>query len=788
MCAKEKEKSMMKKKNPNKGEHCMNKKLILAAMAVVLTAGCAQAATNITGVTGTNGVYNITPEHFSGIAGYRKYDNFTLDQGDKANLQFVRNQEGKADPTAFVNLVENKVNINGVLNTMRGENFFNGHAIFITPGGFVVGQSGVLNVGRLSVATPTTATYNKLLKDDNNNSYGDVNFDYAQAIGRRVSKLTQNSDVNLPSNNADVTVNGYVFTRAGAELGGKAVAVPGHIVNGVKTVDTAVASLSDAETLFGTLVNTNGTVKAANGFQAQGGRILLKSSDSLNVSGTVTNGTGETYLTNNGTNGLAVSGKVAGTTYARLYNTKGDLAVNDGAYVSAAQVDARNQSGAGALTLASGSTLNGTSKVQVKNQGSGALSTAGTLSGKGTFSVKNYGSGMTVGGTITNSQGDTAIRNDNGAMTVDAAITNSNGNMGIINEGSGMTVGGTSEIKNTGKLKIANNGTSGLTVYGKVDNTGETRIYNDAGKLTLGTDTNSKSATITNKTGKLYIASRKTATGLSQSAGSTISNTGDNLVIRNSGTNVASDANGLDLQGTISSSNGILAINNDYGKMNVSSNITASNGNVGIINRSTAKAMTVSGGSLNVTGGNANVKNFGNGNMTVSSAITHNGRVNVLANKGKLTLGSKVTNNSGALSNNGGFYAASRVDGTGIEVTNAFDASGAGEVLIKNISGSTNGLTYAGKIDTTGNQAALVNKNGQMTISGTMKTTNGQVVVSNRGKNAADNATKLTITKDAVFNSGTKGKLVNTGTQASDISKDATFTNMEQWEKITTDK
>ena len=45
----------------------MNKKLILAAMAVVLTAGCSQAATNITGVTGTNGVYNITPEQFEEI-------------------------------------------------------------------------------------------------------------------------------------------------------------------------------------------------------------------------------------------------------------------------------------------------------------------------------------------------------------------------------------------------------------------------------------------------------------------------------------------------------------------------------------------------------------------------------------------------------------------------------------------------------------------------------------------------------------------------------------------------
>ncbi len=310
----------------------MNKKLILAAMAVILAAGSAQA-TNVTGATGGNGVYSVKPEKFSGIAGYRKYDNFTVTKGDKLNMEFVRPGEGKTQPTAFVNLVGNNgVNINGIVNTTRNGNFYNGHAIFITPGGFVIGQSGVLNVGRLSVATPTASKYNDLVSKYNN--------DDVYSIGQQVSALTQNSKGTAGA--ADITINGKVFSRAGVEMAGKSVAVPGNIVNGVKEAKV-ISSADAADTLFNSLVNTDGTVKSANLFQNQGGRILIKSANGMNVSGTVTNGTGATYITNNGSNGMAVTGKVAGKDLARLYNTKGALTVGNNSNVTASEAYIRNK-------------------------------------------------------------------------------------------------------------------------------------------------------------------------------------------------------------------------------------------------------------------------------------------------------------------------------------------------------------------------------------------------------------------------------------------------------------
>lgn len=767
----------------------MNKKLILTAIAVSLSVGCAYA-TNITGATVNGTTYTVKPEHFSGNAGYRKYENFTLDRGHVANLDFTR--ENGTQPDAFVNLVPNKVEINGLLNTVRGENFFNGHAIFITPGGFVVGSSGVLNVGRLSVATPTTETYNKLLNHDGK-AYGDVDFNYAEAIGRRVSKLTQNSDAGLPAGNAEITINGKVFSANRVEGTGSAVKVGGNIVNGV--ANQSVLTTEDAATaLFNNLVNTDGTAKAS-GFATSGGRILLKSTDSMDVTGTVTNGVGDVYFTNNGANGTNISGKAASNGWTRAYNTAGKLELKNGTELNGSDITVQNKgtdliantgvkitaankaqfinNGTGNLTLADGSQLNG-STVHVINDGQGNFAAKGEINASGELAMRNKGNSMLLEGDITNTTGKTAIRNKKGKLTVNANIKNQNGNMGIINEGAEAEFSQNSQVANKGKLKIANDqsATGDMTFSGKVSNEGELRIYNDNGKLSF----NATSST-TNKDGKLYVAARKDATGIAQANTATIENTNGNLVIRNSGTQVPSGANGLDLKGKVKATNGTIAINNDMGNMYVSSDVQATGGNVGIINRAGGNTMTfASNGKATVTDGNLNIKNYGLGNMTVDGEIAHNGRVNVLANKGSLTLGSTVHNESGALGENGGFYAASRVAGTGINVKSTFVVDGNGEVLIKNISGN-DGLQYAGTVNTTGNQAALVNHKGNMEVSGSMKTTDKQVIISNKGK-------KLTLTDSANLNSGTEGILFDRGSENASISNKATLVNMKKRGKL----
>lgn len=780
----------------------MNRKLILAAITVALCAGCAQA-TNISGATNNGNVYSVKPEHYSGIAGYRRYENFTLDNGHVLNLEFIREQAGKDNPTAFVNLIDNKAEINGILNTTRNGQFFNGHAIFITPGGFVVGSSGVLNVGRLSVSTPTSGTYNGLLKYSGKN-YGDKDFDYANAIGRKVSKLTQNSSADLPAGAAEIKIQGKVFASNGVEFTGSSVAVPGNIVNGVKrgSNEAPLTTADAANSLFDSLVKTDGALKDASKFEVNGSRILIKSTDNMAVSGSVTNGAVAannaneqkgTFLTNDGANGMVVSGKIYDNSLARLYNKAGKLEVNNGAVVTGKHVIAQNlgtnltvNSGAklkasdkaqvintkyasGNLVLMAGSTVDAP-KVEIINDGAGNLKASGTINADGELAFRNRGASLLIEGDVTNSSGETAVRNYKGKATINGKLAN-NGNIGIINEGGDLELSSTSEITNDGKIKIAStkDASGDMALNGKIDNTGEIRIYNDHGRMAFGTTSN-----IDNETGNLYIVSRKDGTGIAQAAGSSLTNKNGNIVIRNSGTKTASGTNGLELKGTVKATNGTVAINNDFGNMYLSSDVTVSGGNLGIINRGHGGTMTA-GGKVTVTDGNVNVKNFGNGNMTVNTEFTHDGRVNVLANSGSLTLGSKVHNNSGVLSDNGGFYAASRLNGTGLKVTSDFVVDGNGEILIKNITGD-DGLDYAGTISTTNHQAALVNKKGDMTVSGSMKTTNAPIIISNQGK-------KLTVKDSANLNSGTQGTLVNTGSEKADFGN-PTMKNMKTYEQL----
>ena len=179
------------------------KKTLASFLAVTMLgfqANLMAFASNITGVTGNNGVYNIDPVHKSGNTGFRHYNDFTLDAGHTANLIF--NGINK-----FVNAVDNGVTINGILNSVNGNGAFaNGHAIFVSPKGFVVGSSGVVNVGALGVYAPTDDAYNSFL-----GKYNKVNF----ASGDLMNDLGQ---LKIRGVGGNATINGLIFTKEGVVL------------------------------------------------------------------------------------------------------------------------------------------------------------------------------------------------------------------------------------------------------------------------------------------------------------------------------------------------------------------------------------------------------------------------------------------------------------------------------------------------------------------------------------------------------------------------------------------
>lgn len=856
----------------------MNKKqLFIAAIAAVMSVSCANA-TDITGITGNNGIFNITPEKVNTNVGYRKYDNFDLSAGDIANLIYKYGTSKEIE--TFVNLVQNGVNINGILNTMRDGNFYNGRAIFISPNGLTVGASGVLNVGSLSVMTPTTTEYDKLKGQYAAGNYENIN---------NFSHL-----LNRAENVGNIKVDGKILARNGVQLRGGQVNVGanGAIVNGITSTeaftDRATAA-TQAKALFDDLVNTDG-IKTASAFERNGSNIQIKSSTGVDIAGKVINGAADAsgitsaqgnsgvFITNSGSDGTKISGLVQSTHELNVFNKAGDTNIsgtlkNEGANLNVSNrggnvtiggtlttdhnLAVTNNSSTGSLAFTGTAKADGNAnfvnegnggmnvtgavsgnnarfinrggklviantgdrvvanRVDITNEGDGGMSLAGinaknglyavnrkgnltvnghlttgddaTISiknnetagkfeiasgghvdGQGKVALKNQGNGgMTIakGAKVTNdnamNKAETAIVNENGAMLVDGEITNY-GNMAINNSGSGLTFTKNSVVTNEGQLKVKNYGAGGMTIVGDINNTGNVTFYNDAGQMQLATtEDGTKAGNITNEDGRLIIWSRNNSTGVKTASTSKIINNGNgnSLAIKHTGT-TAAGSKGLDLQGTIQN-DGETAINNYSGNMYISGNIK-SDGDLGIINRAGAgEAMFASAGKIE-SDGNINIKNYGSGDMTVNNEITNNGRLNVLANTNKLILGGKVHNNSnGALDANNGFYAAARDKGTGVNVTTGFSADGAGQNLIKNISGSE-GLRYEGAINASGSQTELYNVKGNMTAGGTIATTgDGKVVILNKGDGMTVNGT-LSSAKDVkVVNKGSEKAIVD---------------------------
>ncbi len=157
-------------------------------------------ASEISGVTPQGNTYNIEAEKVSGDTGFRQYDKFDLTDGDIANLVY------KDDYDKFLNLVDSQISINGIVNTVKDNNFYNGRAIFVSSSGIVVGATGVLNVGSLSLLN--TSGYDNLKTAYGSSDIGDLaTYEYG-ADGYKT--LVSGAE-------GTITSNGIIFARGGVE-------------------------------------------------------------------------------------------------------------------------------------------------------------------------------------------------------------------------------------------------------------------------------------------------------------------------------------------------------------------------------------------------------------------------------------------------------------------------------------------------------------------------------------------------------------------------------------------
>lgn len=734
------------------------------------------AASTISGVTnGGSGSFNIDPTTKNNGTGFRHYQDFNLGQGDVANLNF-------ADINTFVNMVDNQVVINGIVNSVRGNGFYNGKAVFISPNGMVVGASGVLNVGSLGVYAPNSIDYTNLKNSPS---------------AATLAEATENAS----NGGAPITINGKVITAGNVDLVGGQIDIAKNagIVGGVNLNQMTIqTSEQQATALFNNLVNTDNLANGNNFTSDATGQIRITSNKGVNVAGNIINyATGGEYQDANSTNysgilinshngstpegdaitsGINVSGNIVNTKgLVEFNNNGGDLDIsgnikNNGTTHIYNQPLAQYSDATKNENIAKNSGINITGKIDTKgnlrieNRGGKGLNISGTVNHEGDSFVQNgyssendimgYGKNnekldntgaLNIGGTFNTTGNAEFLNTEYGqdGLNVTGNVT-TGGKATYTNKGAaGLNVKQGGAIKSSQGLEMTNYGVGGLNITGSANNTGKATVTNHSGRLTVGgTFTNNGDATFVNNGTELNVSG-------------TVSNENGLLDMTNNG----ADGFNVTETGKISGNGGLNMTNSEAGRAGMNINGTVTNiGNANVLNK--AGALNVGGSFTNT--GDAVFTNDGT-NLVVNGTVTNN--------KGTL----KMTNNNGAFNVNG----TVRNNGTTTNLTNAgadgLNVAGTvysnGDLTMTNTGAKGINLASTGRVKGDNNIYINNNSKGGVNVKGLVNgqknvnitSENGNVVIGDNTENdnyitAGDNI-NINVNNGSILNEGSATKV-----------------------------
>lgn len=230
--------------------------------------------------------YDITNQQVNKGSALNKFTDFDIGQKDVANLQL-----DKVDRQ--INLVKNRINIDGVVNAIK-DNKIGGDVYFFSNAGIMVGANGVFNVGRLTLGT--NAAYGEALY------HGKMNEHLA---------LPAASQAKAVSGGSDITLQGKVYAAGDVVLGAGSVNV---------TADSVNVTGGEIRTHWNN-ADTYADKKAADDYRNQ----LMNVSPSATVATPLGNGD------------IALAA-VGASTLAKPFETKGAIVI-DKAYIDAAGGD-----------------------------------------------------------------------------------------------------------------------------------------------------------------------------------------------------------------------------------------------------------------------------------------------------------------------------------------------------------------------------------------------------------------------------------------------------------------
>ena len=349
----------------------MQQSLTYQALASIITNGDGSLIKPSAG-----GSFDISPDAVNGQTGFKQFGKIDLSQGDVLNFLYSYVTQRKVNVSwneangthsgyldkpdqgtinTFVALVNSGVNINGIVNALQsagGPLKTDGNMVFISPNGLVVGASGVLNVGNLSVLTPTQDSYSGLTKylnlpqkqegmingikitENDPVTQGKYTLDLTYDDNVKVTQMTDRT-INpsaLKVGNGTIDIQGNVAARGDINLVGGQVNVGGLLLAGLGNNHTeALAGHDAANTLFSNLVNTD-NMGVGNKFINNAGKITISSNQGFysNQNSKIRNyGTGNISINNTGINGVKIAGELSNPNGKLVVkNTGGELLVD----------------------------------------------------------------------------------------------------------------------------------------------------------------------------------------------------------------------------------------------------------------------------------------------------------------------------------------------------------------------------------------------------------------------------------------------------------------------------
>ena len=174
--------------------------------------------------------------------GLNKFDKYEISPGHIANMHFNKKNE-TTYANNLVNLVNSKIDIQGTVNAVRNGKI-DGNLYFISPKGMVVGNTGVINAGRVGAFIPNTSYWDELWKEDVNvkNNFADF-----ENYGRRDANGTYKDTRLSFADGKKIEMYGKINTRNGIVLGAQEILI--------KEGASLKRSASTADVNFNDLVN-----------------------------------------------------------------------------------------------------------------------------------------------------------------------------------------------------------------------------------------------------------------------------------------------------------------------------------------------------------------------------------------------------------------------------------------------------------------------------------------------------------------------------------------------------